>query len=144
MASLTSERAPQFSFMWPLILQHASSGSFTQWSQSSKFSKRASPLHRGVFQTSTYIMVAKVSLSRVGHKFSADSRGWETDHILIGESTMSLYKAMNLGKGRIYGHFTIYHRDGIEKNRIPIPYIKGIRYLSGLYYNEPFYSEKCS
>lgn len=83
-------------------------------------------MHKGVFQTSSYIMIANVSLSRVGHKVSTDSRAWETDYILIGESTLSLCKAMNLGKGRIYGHFTIYPRGGMEKNRIPILYIKSI------------------
>lgn len=112
--------------MWLLIPQQASSGSFIQWSQGSKFGKRASPMHKDVFQTSTYIMIANVSLSRVGHKVSTDSRGWETDHILIGESTMSLYKTMNFRKERIYGHFTIYHRGGTEKNRIPVLYIKSI------------------
>ena len=71
-------------------------------------------MHKGAFQASTYIMFANVPLSKVSHKVGIDSRDGKTDHLLMGESTVSLCKGMDSGRGRIYGHFTIYHIVGLQ------------------------------
>lgn len=77
-------------------------------------------------------MFANGPLSKVSHKVGTDTRGGETDHLLMGISTMSLCKGMDLGRERIYAHFTVCHIGRRQKNRRPILYNEEHTLANGL------------